>query len=167
MVCKRCGNPIEYIPLKRGTSEYIYPIDCDAEVMSVNQHMNEAMESKQLCEQCCNHYELTIEQPNPSWRGIINPPPGEYTEQAGTALTVIGVPSKDYVLDHWMLDGVNMGRSNPIIVTLDQDHTLQAIFSVGILSILPSCNSSSGAMLGEKKTEGNRNSRIKGVVEKI
>jgi hypothetical protein len=59
--------------------------------------------------------------------GTTSPAPGIYTYSAGTNVTVTANPTGFYVLDHWVLDGVNK-TGNPITVTMDTDHALQAVF---------------------------------------
>jgi len=33
-----------------------------------------------------------------------------------------------YVFDHWELDGVDIGSSNPVDITMNSNHTLVAVF---------------------------------------
>jgi len=61
--------------------------------------------------------------------GMTNPIPGSYSHTAGTVLTVRAIPDAGFALDHWELDGVNVGAPNPISVTMDTDHTLRAVFT--------------------------------------
>jgi hypothetical protein len=41
---------------------------------------------------------------------------------------VTAVPSTDYALDYWLLDGANKGSANPYTVMMDKNHTLKAVF---------------------------------------
>jgi hypothetical protein len=71
--------------------------------------------------------------------GTTSPALGTYTEPDGANVRVTAIPLSGYQLDYWMLDGNNVGTSNPINVTMDSDHTLQAVFaatSSGNISIL-------------------------------
>jgi len=62
--------------------------------------------------------------------GTTDPEPREYTYPVGTNVTVTAIPNEFYILDHWMLDGSDVGVDNPITVTMDADHTLHAVFVV-------------------------------------
>jgi len=82
-------------------------------------------------------YTLTI-QTTPG--GSTNPPPGGYNYSAGSSVQVTAVPSTNYVLDYWTLDGVNVGSANPYTVLMDNNHTLEAVFesySPIVVSISP------------------------------
>ncbi|MFQ6086402.1 MAG: hypothetical protein ACE5OY_09150 [Candidatus Bathyarchaeia archaeon] len=61
--------------------------------------------------------------------GMTDPMPGSYSYTAGAVLTVRAIPDSGFVLDHWELDGVNVGAPNPISVTMDTHHTLRAVFT--------------------------------------
>ena len=61
--------------------------------------------------------------------GTTSPSPGAYSYAEGTKVPVTAMPGAWYTLDHWELDGANVGASNPIEVTMDTDHTLHAVFS--------------------------------------
>jgi hypothetical protein len=72
------------------------------------------------------NYTLTI---TTTTGGSTNPPPGDHTYWEGTAVDVTALPSLGYVLDHWELDGFNVGASNPTSLTMDAAHTLHGVFS--------------------------------------
>jgi len=61
--------------------------------------------------------------------GMTDPIPGSYSYTAGIVLTVRAIPDSGFVLDHWELDGVDVGAPNPTSVTMDTDHTLRAVFT--------------------------------------
>ena len=63
--------------------------------------------------------------------GSTNPSPGVYQYAEGTPVSVTAIPDSGYVLDYWLLDGQNVGSQNPITVTMNSDHNLQANFGVG------------------------------------
>jgi len=68
--------------------------------------------------------------------GTTNPTPGNYSYWDGTIVDVSAAPSLGYILDHWNLDEINIGAPNPIVITMDQNHTLHAVFSwVGICNL--------------------------------
>jgi len=60
--------------------------------------------------------------------GTTNPAPGAYTYGWGEVATVSAIPFSGYALDHWELDGFNVGAPNPIFVTMDRNRTLHAVF---------------------------------------
>lgn len=72
-------------------------------------------------------YRLTISS---STEGTTNPAAGTYTYVNGTNVSVTAIPDTNYVLDHWLLDGNNVGSTNPIIVLMTDDHTLQPVFAM-------------------------------------
>ena len=72
------------------------------------------------------YYTLTIASGN---GGSTNPSPSVYEDTLeGTPVGVTANPSSGYVFDYWLLDGQNTGTQNPITVTMNSDHTLQANF---------------------------------------
>ncbi|MEM2994796.1 MAG: CARDB domain-containing protein [Candidatus Bathyarchaeia archaeon] len=71
-------------------------------------------------------YPLTITS---TTGGTTDPAPGAYTYPGDTIVTVRAIPITGYILDHWELDGANVGNPNPIHVTMDADHTLHAVFT--------------------------------------
>jgi len=54
-------------------------------------------------------------------------PPGTYTIQEGTSVTVTAKPNTGYKFSHWMLDSTKR-TENPITFTIDKDYTLTAYF---------------------------------------
>jgi len=60
--------------------------------------------------------------------GTTSPAPGPHTYGWGEVATVSAIPNPGYVLDHWELDGSNVGAPNPISVTMYTNHTLRAVF---------------------------------------
>ena len=61
--------------------------------------------------------------------GGTNPDPGLY--QSADSFPVYACPWGNYSLDHWMLDGQNAGSSSPLSVSMNDHHTLQAVFQYG------------------------------------
>ena len=53
--------------------------------------------------------------------------PNVFTYDAGTVVNATAVPDTNWIFDHWILDGTNT-TTNPYPVTMDADHTLQAVF---------------------------------------
>jgi hypothetical protein len=60
--------------------------------------------------------------------GTTNPTSGIYTYANGTTASITANPYIGYTLDHWELDGSNVGSANPYTVTMNQNHTLKAMF---------------------------------------
>jgi hypothetical protein len=61
--------------------------------------------------------------------GSTNPLPGTYTYPAGSTVQVTAIPNAKYILSHWELNGINVGSTNPYTITMDENHTLRAVFS--------------------------------------
>ncbi len=59
--------------------------------------------------------------------GTTSPAPGTYTYSYGEAVTVTATAYYGYGFDYWVLDG-GMYMQNPIEITMDQPHTLEAHF---------------------------------------
>jgi len=72
----------------------------------------------------CN-YTLTI---TATAGGITDLPPGTYTYVANSNISVTAIPDINYILDYWLLDGEERAE-NPITVTMDANHTLEAVFA--------------------------------------
>jgi hypothetical protein len=66
--------------------------------------------------------------------GTTSPTPGTHSYPNGTVVPVTAVPNGGYLFDHWELDSVNVGTSNPYSVLMNQNHVLNATF-VAILSV--------------------------------
>ncbi|HDQ06395.1 MAG TPA: hypothetical protein ENN36_06720 [Candidatus Bathyarchaeota archaeon] len=66
--------------------------------------------------------------------GTTNPQPGDHWYPAGTPVQVTANPYGGYNFDRWLLDG-NPYYQNPITVTMNNHHTLQAIFIQGTCDI--------------------------------
>ena len=76
-------------------------------------------------------YTLTI---NTTTGGSTSPAPGTYTSAQGASVSVTAIPSAGYAFDHWVLDGTNY-FTNPITVTMNQNHTLTAYFTAGTYTL--------------------------------
>jgi parallel beta-helix repeat protein len=75
----------------------------------------------------CNIYALTITATS---GGTTNPQPGIHWYDKVKIVPVIAVPDLHSDLDHWELDGSNVGAASPISITTDTDHALRAVFAV-------------------------------------
>ncbi|MGD0495605.1 MAG: PKD domain-containing protein [Candidatus Bathyarchaeia archaeon] len=60
--------------------------------------------------------------------GTTNPAPGLHQYAYNTVVTATATPDPWYAFDHWELDSVNVGTTNPYNVTMNQNHTLKAFF---------------------------------------
>jgi len=72
-------------------------------------------------------YALTI---TATTGGTTSPVPGTYIYDAGSSVNVTALPSANYFFDHWVLDGSPAGTANPISVLMNNNRTLQAVFSL-------------------------------------
>jgi hypothetical protein len=70
-------------------------------------------------------YTLTISS---TAGGTTVPSPGAYSYADGTQVMVTAVQNTGYTLDHWVVDGVNVGYSSSVTVTMSANHTVQAVF---------------------------------------
>ncbi|UCD40355.1 MAG: hypothetical protein JSV87_02140, partial [Candidatus Bathyarchaeota archaeon] len=64
--------------------------------------------------------------------GTTDPAPGVCTYDEGAVVDVTAHPDSGWVLDHWELDGADVGDVNPCSITMDGDHTLTAVFHAWI-----------------------------------
>jgi len=64
--------------------------------------------------------------------GTTNPVPGSHVYDSGATIQVNAIPNSGYVFDHWVLDNINVGATNPYTVTMNANHNLQAIFKAGV-----------------------------------
>lgn len=62
--------------------------------------------------------------------GTTDPMLGAYTYNEDATATVTAFPDTGYILDHWELDGVNVGFTNPINITMDVAHIINAVFAI-------------------------------------
>jgi subtilisin family serine protease len=67
--------------------------------------------------------------------GTTNPEQGVYTYNAGSRIQVTAVPNTNYTLDYWELDNINMGKANPLDLTIEGNHTLKAVFRLSVSDI--------------------------------
>jgi len=100
----------------------------DTEINTINVIMNTPKNATAHYAQIIR-YTLTIIAEH---GGTTYPFPGTYTYAAGFQVEVRAIPAHDYVFDHWELDGVNVGATNPYILWIHKDHTLKAVFSSAV-----------------------------------
>jgi len=70
-------------------------------------------------------YSLTI---TTAVGGTTDPAPGTYTYTANETVQITAIPNIGYLLDHWELNGVNVGSANPYTISMNANHTLRAVF---------------------------------------
>jgi hypothetical protein len=61
--------------------------------------------------------------------GSTSPDAGSYTYNSGSQVQVAATPASGWVFDHWVLDGSSAGGANSVTVTMNGDHTLNAVFA--------------------------------------
>lgn len=66
-------------------------------------------------------YALTI---RPTVYGTTNPPPGTYTFEAGSLVTVEAIPNLGNAFDYWLLD-TTKSTENPATIKMDRNYYLQ------------------------------------------
>jgi len=74
-------------------------------------------------------YNLTI---TTTTGGTTMPPPVTHSYSDGTIVSVRATPDTGYILHHWELDGSNVGYKSPITITMNQNHTLHAVFTTEV-----------------------------------
>jgi hypothetical protein len=62
--------------------------------------------------------------------GVTDPLPGAYDYPAGSSVQVTANPNKNYIFNHWELNNVSVGSTNPYTVLMDRNQTLKAVFSL-------------------------------------
>jgi hypothetical protein len=85
--------------------------------------------------------------------GITNPAIGPHIYQGGTTVQITAIPDTGFQLDHWELDGSNVGAVNPYSILVNQDRTLKAVFKPvsSVFSVI--VNPTSGSIrIGESLT---------------
>ncbi len=60
--------------------------------------------------------------------GTTTPTPGVHQYPYKTVVSATATADPWYEFDHWELDSVDKGSANPYAVTMDQNHTLKAVF---------------------------------------
>lgn len=72
-------------------------------------------------------FTLTIES---TTGGSTTPTPGTYNFNENSTVQVTAIPNTGYALDHWELDGINVGSANPYAVLMDKNHNLKSVFTL-------------------------------------
>jgi hypothetical protein len=80
-------------------------------------------------------YQLTI-QVSPDGGGSTDPPVGTSWHDSDTSVSVTATAASGYVLDHWDLDGSNVGAAQSYDVAMNVPHTLTAMFQVTTVEVI-------------------------------
>ncbi|MER5889578.1 InlB B-repeat-containing protein [Streptomyces sp. NPDC001941] len=75
-------------------------------------------------------YTLTTRTTGPTGSGRITPAPGRLP--AGRTLILKALPAKGFRFTGWQVDGINKGRTSPLPLTMDADHTVTAAFDCAV-----------------------------------
>ena len=76
--------------------------------------------------------------------GTTSPAAGTYTYSQGQNVSVQAMPTTGYSFDHWELDGLSVGSTNPKTVLMNANHVLHAVFvsalihNVAVINVTPS-----------------------------
>jgi len=65
----------------------------------------------------------------PQGSGTTSPAPGVYWYDENALIQIVATASGNYVFDHWEVNGVNMGSSPSLTLTVDKAYTIKAVFS--------------------------------------
>jgi len=71
-------------------------------------------------------YDLTIQTEG---NGTTSPVPGIWKYDEATQVSVYAYPDPNWMLNNWLLDGINVGSANPYNVVMDANYTLTAVFA--------------------------------------
>jgi hypothetical protein len=83
-----------------------------------------------------SHVLVAVLTPPTEWQltvGIVgagdtDPPPGDHLYPDGTAVQVTAFPAGGWMLNHWLLDDVDVGQENPFPLVMNADHNLTSVF---------------------------------------
>jgi hypothetical protein len=62
--------------------------------------------------------------------GSSSPAAGTYAYLENAQVPVHANPDSGYLFDHWTLDNIDVGNSNPYTVEMNTDHTLKCFFAI-------------------------------------
>lgn len=81
-----------------------------------------------VSESITHGYTLSIQTPD--GYGTTDPITANYTYPKIVNTNVTAKPSKGWLFEHWILNGVNAGNRNPFTFTMDKNQTLKAVFKL-------------------------------------
>ena len=67
----------------------------------------------------------------PASNGTTDLGPGIHPYLPNEEASVTAIPDPGFILDYWLLDGVDAGEDNPFVITMTANHTLQPVFVEG------------------------------------
>jgi uncharacterized repeat protein (TIGR02543 family) len=94
--------------------------------LTMNGDKNVTAEFSQSSPRASN-YTLTIQIPQGT--GWTSPYDGVYKYVNGSDAVVSATAGDGWQFDHWVLDSLSSGSSNPLTVTMSSNHTLEAVFT--------------------------------------
>ena len=71
-------------------------------------------------------YSLTIAVDG---NGNTNPTQGMYNYNEGSMISIQALADEEWTFNHWLIDGVEVGSSNPFEITMNSNQTLLAVFT--------------------------------------
>lgn len=63
-----------------------------------------------------------------SGKGNTSPAPGTYSYNAGSNVSVASIPNSGWMLNHWLLNGSDVGSTSPYKLTMSTNWNLTAVF---------------------------------------
>lgn len=78
------------------------------------------------------YYNLTIgiQIVEPGAGGTTDPPPGTYTYEEGTQVTIRAIPDKNSKVDHWSVNGQYISGTNEVTITMDKNYYVNVFFKL-------------------------------------
>lgn len=73
------------------------------------------------------NYTLSIEAPD--GMGTTDPATGEYVYDEDETISITANPDTDWIIDQWIIDGTDSGNETTILVNMDRDHSVKAVFT--------------------------------------
>jgi hypothetical protein len=61
--------------------------------------------------------------------GTTNPAPGVHTYEEGTLVPISAIATSGWTLDHYIFNSINIGKPPNLIINIDADHSLTAVFT--------------------------------------
>jgi len=91
-------------------------------------------------------FTLTLSQ---TGRGATDPAPGLYVYDPGTDVVVTATPEEGHEHVGWVLDGTVVEPTSPLSLTMDVDHTLDALFTAFVVTVAVQGNGTVNPPAGE------------------
>jgi parallel beta-helix repeat protein len=118
---------IDWIILSQGGDGVTVDVDSDGDgIFEYTFTSDSELTHEEFVQQTTPTYTLTITS---MVGGTTDPAHGTYAYTANSLVQVTAIPNADYTFDHWELDTINVGSANPYTVLMDNNHTLNAVFT--------------------------------------